>query len=305
MAARLNPEPFFSGSLPEGGTEGGDIDLRDFLRFFRNPAQYLLATRLGMFFERRSGALEEREPFDVNGLDLFLLKDDIIRRILDNSIDESLYSLYRARGYLPHGTMGEYAFGKIKGDCEKFAETITGLTKGVSMTSLAIETAAGGRVIRGTIDNLWPGGVILYRPAQVSPSEKLKAWILRCLLLGVGEKREVIAAGTDAVYTFDEREPAPVLEPLIELYDRGRREPLLFLPKSSYAFAESMMKYRDVNRAREAARNAWEGSSYRRGDSEDAYMAKCFENTEIFTSEFIRIADAVYRPMLDAINRME
>ncbi|HPB83017.1 MAG TPA: exodeoxyribonuclease V subunit gamma, partial [Spirochaetota bacterium] len=144
MAERLNPEPFFSGALPEGGTEGGDIDLRDFLRFFRNPAQYLLVTRLGMFFERRSGALEEREPFDVDGLDLFLLKDDIIRRILDNSIDESLYPLYRARGYLPHGTMGEYAFRKIRGDCEKFAETITGLTKGTPMTSLNVETAAGG-----------------------------------------------------------------------------------------------------------------------------------------------------------------
>ena len=76
---REDPLPFFTGPLSAQDENGGDIELSDFLRFFQNPARYLLGMRLGMFFERRSGALEEREPFNVEGLEQFLLKGDITR----------------------------------------------------------------------------------------------------------------------------------------------------------------------------------------------------------------------------------
>lgn len=305
MKERLHPAPFFTKPLPEMSTERGDIDLRDFLRFFRNPSRYLLGTRLGMFFERRSGALDEREPFGVEGLDSYLLKDDIIRRILDTTMDETLYSLYRARGYLPHGTMGEYSFDTVRGGAELFAETILALTKGAPRDSLEFHTAVEGRGIHGTIDTVWPDAVILYRPAKVGPSDKLRAWIVRCLLLNAGEKREVLAAGTDEVYTFDEKEPGAVLARMIELYERGQREPLLFLPASSYACAESIRKYGDTHRALDAARAAWEGNSFIDGESKDPYMAQCLGNMDIFCREFIDIAETIYRPLLDAINKKE
>ena len=220
-------------------------------------------------------------------------------------MDDDLHNLYRARGYLPHGSMGEYAFEKLKSDSELFAEIILGLTKGAPRSSLDIDVAPGGRRISGVVNNVWPDAVIFYRPANVGPPDMLQAWIVRCLLLAAGDQREVLAAGNDFVFTFDERKPEENLMPLVNLFDRGQREPVLFLPKCSFFFADSMRKHGEVQRAIDAALTVWEGGNFLRGEAEDAYVAQCFGNSDVFNDEFTRIAEMVYRPMLDAMNKKE
>ncbi|HON78575.1 MAG TPA: exodeoxyribonuclease V subunit gamma, partial [Spirochaetota bacterium] len=307
MDERLHPEPFISAPLPEVDNGGGDIDLRDFLRFFRNPAQFLLETRLRMFFHRRSGALDEREPFDIDGLEAYAMKDDISRRILGDSFDGGLFDVYRAGGKLPHGTIGEHAFNSICQASEMFAESIRDLTMGNERGSLDIETIVRGRRFTGTIDDVWPGGVIYFRPAQVKPYDMLRGWIVRCILTAAGDDREVYVAGTDAVRQYDRRDPEEILGPLIALYDRGLREPVPLLPQASFACAGVLKKNPgDRSGALSAARKKWEGEAWNgSSDADDPCMAACFGGLDIFNDEFLYISEIVYLRMLDAMNKKE
>ena len=55
---------------------------------------------------------------------------------------------------------------------------------------------------------------------------------------------------------------------------------------------------RDKEDALSMARNTWMGSDYFRGESEDAYYHQCFRNSDPLDSEFQRLAEGVFEPIL-------
>jgi exodeoxyribonuclease V gamma subunit len=75
--------------------------------------------------------------------------------------------------------------------------------------------------------------------------------------------------------------------------------PLHFFPESSWAYAHTFLKKGKTREdALRSACNAWAGSDYSRGEREDPYYQLCFSSTDPLDSDFQRISEEVFRPVL-------
>jgi len=99
---------FQSGELPlppEWGKEQG-LELAELLRFYRQPARYFLNRRLKVWFELNEANIEESEPFELDGLQHYQLKD----LLLDAHLAQGDSAVRRERlqltGLLPQGWFG-------------------------------------------------------------------------------------------------------------------------------------------------------------------------------------------------------
>ncbi|MGZ8229105.1 MAG: exodeoxyribonuclease V subunit gamma, partial [Burkholderiales bacterium] len=114
------PEPLITDALPEPDAEFGAVDLESLIRFFRNPAKYLLNERLKIRLETAEEEIEAREPFALDSLSGYGLKQRVLSRALrEDSCD--LLAVERAGGVLPHGRMGEVLFERAREDVERYA----------------------------------------------------------------------------------------------------------------------------------------------------------------------------------------
>ena len=80
--ARSAPAPFISSPLAEPEPERRQISLQTLADFLRHPARFLATQRLGIHLLSEGGALEEREPFAIDTLDSYLLKEELLERRL-------------------------------------------------------------------------------------------------------------------------------------------------------------------------------------------------------------------------------
>ncbi|MCD6353665.1 MAG: exodeoxyribonuclease V subunit gamma [Proteobacteria bacterium] len=79
LKTRETPVPYISRELSGPGEEWKSIDLNDLYRFFANPAEFLLKRRLGIYLEKKESVVEEREPFDIKGLEKYLLEEKLLK----------------------------------------------------------------------------------------------------------------------------------------------------------------------------------------------------------------------------------
>ena len=121
------------------------------------------------------------------------------------------------------------------------------------------------------------------------------------LPLAITRSTSVTSPGlTWAAWTFSPIDNSTtILEDILRIYRDGLTRPLHFFPEASWVFAqESLIKKVPCDKALLKAHRIWQGSQYSRGESEDAYYQLCFRNTDPLDSEFRRIAEEVFRPLI-------
>ena len=91
------------------------LSLRDLVNFLKNPVKAFFQQRLSINFERDDPASEDQEPFELDGLENWILQDELIRaqeeallhgRAIEPACTAQLSRILR-RGELPAGEFGE------------------------------------------------------------------------------------------------------------------------------------------------------------------------------------------------------
>ncbi|MCD6298135.1 MAG: exodeoxyribonuclease V subunit gamma, partial [Deltaproteobacteria bacterium] len=125
MEDRREPVPFISRVLSNlAPEEWKTVDLGDLCTFFGNPAKFLLERRLRVYLGERASILKEREAFDINGIEKYLLEEHLMKLRLKGRNLKDLLPSTRAGGLLPHGTVGECTYEVISSGVEGFVEKI-------------------------------------------------------------------------------------------------------------------------------------------------------------------------------------
>jgi exodeoxyribonuclease V gamma subunit len=97
-----------------------------------------------------------------------------------------------------------------------------------------------------------------------------------------------------------------ILENLLEKYWEGLVKPLHFFPRSSWDYAQLVLdKGKSLEDGLTKAHNTWEGNDFTSGEREDAYYQLCFGKINPLDSEFQRIAEEVFGPLLEHQNEIE
>ncbi len=105
-------KPFLAQGLPEPPPDWKTVEVGQLIRFFGNPAQYILNQRLGIYLEEEESVFGETEPFEVKGLDKYALEQRLVERGMENRSLAATFPAVRAAGLLPHGRTRGVLFSK-------------------------------------------------------------------------------------------------------------------------------------------------------------------------------------------------
>lgn len=312
ISSPREPVPFISGGLSEPELSWKKVDLEDLAGFFANPARYLLTKRLGMHLEERGAVLEEKEAFDLSGLERYLLESRLVEKKLSGrNILEAIFPT-RASGGLPHGSVGDVVYGRTVRGIEAFAEKLLPLKAADILEPLELDVTVSGYRIKGCIEPVYRERLLHYRYARLKPKDFIRLWIFHLALnmaggegyptdsmlvgLDPGNKRE--AAWT--AWDFDPpKESEKILSSILETYREGLIRPLHFFPDTAWTLAREVVeKKKKPQEAFGIVQKSWEGGDFSRGEGEDPYYRLCFKNEAPLDEDFQRLALMIFRPLL-------
>lgn len=289
--------PFMSSPLAPASDEFKDVSLVNLLLFFDNPAKFFLQNRLGIRLEDSLGPLEEREPFDVEGLESYKLKTELLEIVLKECDPFEFSPVARCRGLLPPARHGEVLFANAVDEVEEFAKKMKEKFAGLPLDPVDFELdIEGGFRLSGRLDRIWQDSMIRYRPAKFKAKDQIRAWIEHLVLNFV--KPEAYPGKTtlimkDKEVSFSQVEaPLPLLKTIIDFYWKGLTEPIRFFSESSLAYA-----YKKEWRI-DRAKKAWEEGYYSPGEGSDPYFELCFGNIDPLNTDFETIARTILEPMI-------
>ena len=100
-------------------------------------------------------------------------------------------------------------------------------------------------------------------------------------------------------WTFEPlAEGEKILGLLMDNYWKGLVTPLPFFPRTSWEYVSRLSNGKvPREEALVKARNTWRGSFYSRGECEDPYFQRCFENGDPLGEAFQKSAEEILGPL--------
>jgi exodeoxyribonuclease V gamma subunit len=260
---RVAPQPFLARPLPP--RDGRVIELDDLVRFVEHPVRAFLRQRLGISVRGGVDEIEDGLPGELDGLHRRGVGQRLLEARLAGVDGNTAIKAEIARGTLPPGVLGEPVIRAVYPLVEAIVTAAQAVAPG-GWTAEPIDVRlrlANGRLLSGTVAGL-SGDVLLSTTySRVAAKHRLAAWVRLLALIAAHPERELSAAtvgragGGDDVRTAviapvaaspDERRRVAVREltALIDLYDRGLREPLPLFCKTSAAYAAAAVSGQDA-----------------------------------------------------------
>ena len=112
----------------------------DLLSFYTNPQKFFVKDCLGIRLDSGRDLPEERELFEVSGLDKYHVEEAMIRSGLTGNLAD-LFQKIQTRGQWPLGTSGQLAFKEKQIGVEAFIGKIQGLQMGARRADMKLDLA--------------------------------------------------------------------------------------------------------------------------------------------------------------------
>lgn len=108
-----------------------EIDIRDFIRFFQDSFKYYYNKVLGVYFNDDKEQLPDGEPFDLDGLQKWMVRNKIITEDIQETDDYTNTAIrdLKYKGNLPLGDLGEIAFKDFYKEDTKYGKNYSELIK--------------------------------------------------------------------------------------------------------------------------------------------------------------------------------
>jgi exodeoxyribonuclease V gamma subunit len=284
---------FMHTPLASDPQSGQELDLQQLIRFLHNPARQFLARRMNVHPYDPADELEEQEPFALEGLGGYSLKQELTAKLLDNEACGGLYAAARAKGVLPPLLAGKVAFDAALSECSAFARLVSpylgNLLEPLPITHHLSETLLGG-----VLKDIRQGRHVRWRCATMKGKDRLTLWcehLILNTLKPAGYPRESLLVCRDLTLTLPPLDhAAALLADLVALYREGLCRPLHFFPQTSWLYLKE-----GISKAEER----WNGTDYSLSpaESSDPSLALCFAGQNVLDDAFAELAERVYGPL--------
>jgi exodeoxyribonuclease V gamma subunit len=266
VSPRREAPPFLAAPLPE--ERELLVELDDLVRFAERPVRAFLRSRLSLRLPDLEGEIDDALPVQLEPLAKARAGQRLLEACLDGAGIEDAVAAERARGELPPGRLAEPVLAEIQPTVELIAARASNeLDLSAAPASLDVRvTLPDGRALRGTVPGVRGSTLGAVRYARLSPRHRIAAWVRFLALSASGLAVDAATvgrgSGDDPVATarlapLDREAAARYLAALVDLRDRGMREPLPLACLTSAAYARATMRAED---AAAAARREWEST---------------------------------------------
>jgi exodeoxyribonuclease V gamma subunit len=273
-----------------------ELSLAELQRFWRLPVQYFFNRRLKVVFDSVQRQAEDDEPFALDGLQSYQLRDGLLACLLkarqSGEDEQQAAEVYirrnRAAGALPVGAFGELEFAANAGQSEALLDALFGYCQApepdleVNLTLPVVGESGVERhcQLSGWLSNQYRSGMLRYRSGAIRARDYLAAWIDHLAmnlmghhrpthLLGLDKKQGVVHKVLPPIEAADARAE---LQQLVVLYYSGLNRPLAYFPRSAQAGVEQLLKNKAD--AAEKMGQAFNDSFLFAGEGSDAYIAR-------------------------------
>jgi exodeoxyribonuclease V gamma subunit len=217
--------------------------------FLAAPARAVVAGRLGVWLGAPE-SLEVDDPLELDGLDRWALRHDVLARLLDEEEVAPSHALQRAAGRLPHGPLGHVAFGAAVNEARTVTRLADGRTRAARTAGADVDRAIGEWRLLGRVGPLFDGRLFEVHAGAVRAKHLLAFWVRHLALHvadvpGAGAPESVLVGlpkrtPTDGRHVFAAVPNAvECLARLLALYDEAMRHPLPLLPDPSRAYVDA------------------------------------------------------------------
>ncbi len=331
LAAPKQDAPLFQReALPAVEGDELGVDIGELARFFENPARGLLKGRLGLVLERQSVLVEDREPIELDHLELYKIGASLLTRALDGGSLEDGLTRTRAQGVLPAGTPGRLQYAAVERQVLEVASDAQRYREGGRLPPLEVDLQVGGTRIGGALGNLWQRAQLRVQYSRLKSRQRLSTWVRHLALSLVAPegypRRSVIvgrakdgSADVFALGPVEAERARELLGGLVELYWLGQRAALELFPEASSSYVTELGKHAgEPDAAARAERKARGVFNDRRGgaEAEDAYVQRAFDGRDALSAErpfglelaipgFAELARRVFEPMSEFVGEAD
>jgi exodeoxyribonuclease V gamma subunit len=284
---------FLPERLPPAG--GATVPLSSLVRFLEHPVRAFLRERLGFYAGDIPDPPSDDLVVEMSPLERWALGDRLLEARLGGADLDTALLAERGRGLLPPGPLGDAALADVKAVVEALVAEVEALPCGrADPVPVEVNVALpGGCSLVGTVPGVRDSTVLRCTYSKLGPKHRLRAWAMFLVLSAscpeIAPSAVTIgqAAGSSpgrprlSVCTLSPLAEGPEalrsaaigqLEVLVDLYQRGMREPLPIYCATSAAWASAC--WRDEN-PYEPARSRWASTSdeFPGEDSEPEHLA--------------------------------
>ena len=245
------------------------VHLDDLVAFVEHPVRAFLRRRLGLYLRRWNDALDDDIPIDVDPLEKWAIGDRMLSAALNGVHVERTAVLERARGLLPPGDLATPILGEVSAEVRALLAAAVAAGGGPGPAdSLDVHLElADGRTLTGTVPGFRVDTVLACTYSRLGPKHRLASWV-RFLALSVARPELAVSAVTigrggrqapraSIFEPIASDEALTLLEVVVDLYDRGMREPLPLACATSAAWASVRHRGESRDEAYQEAERAW------------------------------------------------
>jgi exodeoxyribonuclease V gamma subunit len=253
-------------SLPQ--VPPSDLELEDLVSFLADPARAFLRQRLEVFVPQEEEERGDELPIELDGLSEWQVGDRMLHELFEGVAPDTVLAREWRRGVLPPGKLGWTKAQEILQKAGPLASMAQTITQGASPSAHDVTIDLGGRLLTGTVTDIFDRRVVKMTYSRLGPKPQLEAWVSLLALcvsapgrgwtsgaLGRGRKDSV---GRVAFQAPDE--PLEILRDLVSIYDAGMNGALPLPMKTSYAWAEG--RRQGAPRANAYAMREWESGRF-------------------------------------------
>jgi exodeoxyribonuclease V gamma subunit len=279
--------PAVVGDHPLPARPGPTVSLTDLRRFYANPARAFLSQRLGVLLPEVQAEASDGIPIELDGLEQWAVGDRVLRDVLSGRSLQACREAELLRGQLPPGTLGQRILDEVCGAVEVLAAAATALRAGEAHAVDVDVDLGGGRRLVGTVPHLHGDRAVVANYSQVRARHRIDAWITLLALTATDPSRpwtsHVVGrrkAGTRAIQVgvrygpVGAEEALQRLRELVDVHDRGLREPLPLPVETAHAYAEARLARSGdpVYKARSAWQTEERDGAFPREDQDPAFV---------------------------------
>jgi exodeoxyribonuclease V gamma subunit len=283
LEAERSPAPEFLPG-PLAPVEPQVVELTDLVRFAERPARAFLRGRLGITVGEIDDEVADALSVELDGLQEWGVGDRLVKGVLAGAELDDCVRAEIARGSLPPGLLARPVVARIRPVVQEIVGAARELLPpGADPGSVDVRVALDdGRRLGGTVAGVCGNVLRTVTYSRLSARHRLAVWV-RLLALSaaypdrpfeavtVGRARAKGARVTRSRIRPVGAERATVqLRRLVDLWERGMREPLPIACLSSAAYAAAAQAGED---ARKAGREEWEsGWAFPKEDAEPEHQ---------------------------------